>query len=236
MDKWVLIIGHDKEKFNKIQMECLDCNLLLRMVNKIGQATSELTQSNRYLLIIILAEGFDILEVIESIRKLTNIPVLIMKEQYDGNEKIAAIRAGADEYIQWPEKVREGIASCYALIRRFTVLNRSSEKNKDVISHGNLIINLYYHKVFIDAYELELPRREFDLLYLLVSNPGKVFTFEQLSEKVWGEDYEITENSLHSCIRRIRRKLESVPENICCIENIRGVGYYIRQNKIFSTN
>ena len=71
----------------------------------------------------------------------------------------------------------------------------------DDISYGNLTISLYYHKVFIDGHELDFPRREFDLLYLLVSSPGRVFTFRQLAQEVWGDDYEPTENSLHSCVQ-----------------------------------
>lgn len=117
------------------------------------------------------------------------------------------------------------------MIRRFKELNQIEEKFIDDISFGDLTVSLYYHTILVNGYELDFPRREFDLLCLLASSPGRVFTFEQLSQEVWGDEYQLTENSLHSCVRRVRRKLESVPGNMCCIKNIRGVGYCFKENE-----
>lgn len=117
------------------------------------------------------------------------------------------------------------------MIRRFKELNQIEEKFIDDISFGDLTVSLYYHTILVNGYELDFPRREFNLLCLLASSPGRVFTFEQLSQEVWGDEYQLTENSLHSCVRRVRRKLESVPGNMCCIKNIRGVGYCFKENE-----
>ncbi|WP_276852450.1 winged helix-turn-helix domain-containing protein [Enterocloster lavalensis] len=87
-----------------------------------------------------------------------------------------------------------------------------------------------FRKVFVNAQEIQLPRREFDLFYLLAANPGRVFTQEQLYQQIWGYDYVPTENSLHPCLRRIRRKLEAVKVP-CSIQNMRGVGYcFLRED------
>ena len=88
-----------------------------------------------------------------------------------------------------------------------------------------------YHKVFINLQEIEFPRYEFNLLCLLASNPGRVFTNEQLYCDVWGDDYlRDADNGLHSCLNRIRRKLEEAGCTFCRIENIRGVGYRFVQD------
>lgn len=226
----MLIISHNKEKFYEMQRECQQYGVLLHMVENIKAAIKELLRSQNYLLVLFFLNDLDIIEHLKKIRKITKTPILVVRNHYNSREKIDAIKAGADEYIELPKTVEESIASCHALIRRYTELNHS--KSMDDISYGNLTISLYYHKVFIDGHELEFPRREFDLLYLLVSSPGRVFTFQQLAQEVWGDDYEPTENSLHSCVRRIRRKLESVPGNFCRIENIRGVGYCFKENQI----
>ncbi len=92
------------------------------------------------------------------------------------------------------------------------------------------LISVDFRKVFVNAQEIQLPRREFDLFYLLAANPGRVFTQEQLYQQIWGYDYVPTENSLHSCLRRIRRKLEAVKVP-CSIQNMRGVGYcFLRED------
>lgn len=148
----------------------------------------------------------------------------------DGEEKITAIDAGADEYIQWPDTIQEGVASVRALIRRYTELNRQDDGRLTILSRGCIFISVDYRKVFVNAQEIQLPRREFDLFYLLASNPGRVFTQEQLYQQIWGYDYVPTENSLHSCLRRIRRKLEDVKAP-CSIQNMRGVDYcFLRED------
>lgn len=84
--------------------------------------------------------------------------------------------------------------------------------------------------VVINGQEIGFPRKEFDLFYLLASNPGQVFTNEQLYKEVWKMEYVHTaENSLNSCLRRVRRKLEQVPGTICRIVNKRGMGYCFMQ-------
>lgn len=209
MEKWVLAIDYDKEKFNAAQRECLKYGVFIRVAANFTEAISELSKGNDYLLIAIFSDVAICLTNLKLIRSLTKAPILVLKHQYDGAEKVAAIEMGADEYIQWPDTIPEGVASCRALIRRYTELNRQEQRQLNILARGSIFISVDYHKVFINAQEVELPRREFDLFYLLASNPGRVFTQEQLYEQIWNGEYVPTENSLHSCLRRIRRKLEA---------------------------
>lgn len=233
MEKILLVISSNKEKVHELQKKYFQYDVLLHAVKSTEIAIKELLKPKNYLLIIFIDNY--IIGDLRRVRKITKTPILVVRNHYNSEEKIDAIEAGADEYIEWPKTIEESIASCHALIRRFTELNYSEQNPIDEISCGNITISLYYHTVFINGHKLDFPRREFDLLYLLVSSPRRVFTFEQLSQKIWGDDYEPTENSLHSCIRRVRRKMESVPGNICHIKNIRGVGYCFIENEIFDS-
>jgi DNA-binding response OmpR family regulator len=228
MEKWVLAVGYNKKKFSDLQQECLKYSVFVRIVSDMTDAISELSKEHNYLLVAMLSDKIDDLSTLHIMRGLTKAPILIMKHQYDGEEKITAIDAGADEYIQWPDTIQEGIASARALIRRYTELNRQDDGRLTILSRGSIFISVDYRKVFVNAQEIQLPRREFDLFYLLAVNPGRVFTQEQLYQQIWGYDYVPTENSLHSCLRRIRRKLEAVKAP-CSIQNMRGVGYCFLQ-------
>lgn len=230
MDKWVLTVGYDKEKFNDAQCETLKYGIFIRMAADLPAAIAELAKQNNFLLVVLFSDVPDFLHPVKTLRSLTKAPILVMRRQYHGTEKIKAIEAGADEYIQWPDTIPEGVASCRALIRRYTELNRQDDRQQGILSRGSIFISVDYHKVFINAQEVEFPRREFGLFYLLASNPGRVFTQEQLYEQVWNGEYVPTENSLHSCLRRIRRKLEAAGAP-CTIQNTRGVGYRFLQEE-----
>ena len=228
MERWVLAVGYDKDKFNDAQRECLKYGVFIRLTVDLQEALAELSREHNYLLVAIFSDNMNYLSSLPLIRGMTKAPVLILKHLYDGEEKITAIDAGADEYIEWPDTIQEGVASVRALIRRYTELNQQGDGKPNIFSRGCIFISMDYRKVFVNAQNLKLPRREFDLFYLLSSNPGRVFTQEQLYQQVWGCDYVPTENSLHSCLRRIRRKLETVKAP-CSIQNMRGVGYCFLQ-------
>lgn len=230
MEKWVLTVGYDREKFSEAQRESLKYGIFIRMAADTSAAVAELAKQQSFLLVALFSDGPDFLQPLKILRSLTKAPILVMRHRYEGAEKVAAIEAGADEYIQWPDTIPEGVASCRALIRRYTELNRQDDKQLNILSRGSIFISVDYHKVFINTQEVEFPRREFGLFYLLASNPGRVFTQEQLYEQNWDGDFLPTENSLHSCLRRIRRKLEAAGAS-CTIQNTRGVGYSFLQEE-----
>ena len=229
MERWVLAVGYDIEKFNETQREWLKYGIFIRMAAYMQEGICELSKKHDYLLLAIFSDSSDYLPPLKIMRSLTKAPILVMKHRYDGAEKIAAIEAGADEYIQWPDTIQESVASGRALLRRYTELNQQDNGQLNILSRGCIFISVDYRKIFASGQELVLPRREFDLFYLLASNPGRVFTQGQLYEQIWHGDYVPTENSLHSCLRRIRRKLESAQAS-CTIQNVRGVGYCFQQD------
>lgn len=234
MERWILILCHDRPQLADLQGEWQKKGISVRIVSDVGEAAGELSGNTDYLLVIIFSDGQEYLLSLKIIRGLTKAPVLVVNRQYDSTEKTAAIKAGADEYIKWSDSyLEETVASGLALIRRYTELNQVKRPPSSIISRGDLFINVDYHEVIINLQEMEFPRYEFSLLCLLASSPGRVFTNEQLYREVWGEDYlRDADNGLHSCLNRIRRKLEDAGCTSCRIENIRGVGYRFIQDTI----
>ena len=234
MERWILVLCHERPQLADLQGEWQKKGISVRIVSDVGEAAGELSGNTDYLLVIIFSDGQEYLLSLKIIRGLTKAPVLVVNRQYDSTEKTAAIKAGADEYIKWSDSyLEETVASGLALIRRYTELNQVKRPPSSIISRGDLFINVDYHEVIINLQEMEFPRYEFSLLCLLASSPGRVFTNEQLYREVWGEDYlRDADNGLHSCLNRIRRKLEDAGCTSCRIENIRGVGYRFIQDTI----
>ncbi|MCI8741034.1 MAG: response regulator transcription factor [Lachnospiraceae bacterium] len=227
MEKWALTVGCDHRKSDIMERTALNYGVCIHTVEDMAGAVEELERNKDYLVVMLFLDSQDILDYIKVIRILTGIPVLVLRNQnqYDSMEKLAAIHAGADEYIQWTDRFDDGIASALALVRRYIGWNQRGETTSE-LSYVGLFINPRYRTVMINLKEVHFPRKEFDLLYLLASNPGRVFTGEQLYQNIWGDEYVYySENSLNSCLRRIRRKLKQLPDASCRIENRWGVGY-----------
>ena len=231
MEKWALAVGFESKECGAAIKEYQNYGICVRKTGDMQEATEELVAKNNYLLIIIFPETKWILEDIRTIRSLTGAPVLVLADKYDGAEKIASLEAGADEYIQWPDNVGEGIASARALMRRYTDLNGGGREPSQAFFRNGILISPERRSVSIHAQEVQFQKKEFDLFCLLASSPGRVFTNEQLYEQIWGGEYiRSSDDALNSCLRRIRRKLENVPGANCRIENRKGVGYCFIQN------
>ncbi|MCM1344604.1 MAG: response regulator transcription factor [Muribaculaceae bacterium] len=230
MGEWVLMVGFDNKKLNAVKQVYRGCDFLFYSPPTMPGAVETLAADNKYFLVAVFLHHIEDISHIQTIRRLTTAPIIAVQDKYIGAEKVAIIEAGADEYIQWPETVGEFTASCYALIRRYTVLNKQHIP-ENMVLRGGIVIHEDYRKVFIRGTELPFVGREFDVFSALAAYPERVFTYGQLFEMIWNEDSVVVENSLHSCVRRIRRKLETVPDCPCRIENVHGVGYCFRYNK-----
>ena len=232
MVKQVLVIGYDGITKRKTKWECPHHAERIHILPHTSDAIKRLVEENAYVLVVFFTHGSDDVFAVRSIRNLTDIPILVLAEEYKGMEKIDILEAGADEYIPYPETIWEAIASCHALIRRYTMLNQQRESPMNLTIQGEVFIHGDCRKVFISGKELQFTSREYDLFTLLAASPERVYTYAALFEMIWDGGQSATENSVHSCVRRIRRKLENVQECPCCIENIRGVGYFFRLNKV----
>lgn len=165
--------------------------------------------------------GFDVCRMIAN---EYSIPIIILTAKNDINDKILGIELGADDYITKPFDMRESIARIKAVFRRIDLTNARSHCCNIIKIGRNIEINMDERNVSKDGETVELTHKEFDLLAFMAENRGRVFTREQLLDKVWGFEYAGDTRTVDIHIQRIRRKLDSNKSN-SIIETVFAVGY-----------
>ena len=177
----------------------------------------------------IMMPDMDGLEVCKKLRENSNIPILMLSAKSEDMDKIQGIMTGADDYICKPFKSLELIVRIRALIRRSYFLNSKIEISDDIININNIIIDKRKHKVAVNEKEVVLTAKEFEILYLLATNRGRVFSAEEIFEKVWKEKYYQSNNTVMVHMSRLREKLEQNSYGDKIIHTVWGVGYKIEK-------
>ena len=170
-------------------------------------------------------EGFEVLKMVREKKK--NVPILMLTAREEEVDKILGLEWGADDYITKPFSMRELLARVKANLRR-TVADSGSD-GADVITFGNLSINVTRYEVMKNSSVVEITLREFELLKFLATQPGMVFSREVLLEKVWGYEYFGDVRTVDVTVRRLREKIEDDPAHPVLIMTKRGVGYYMNR-------
>ncbi len=170
----------------------------------------------------IMLPGLNGWDVCRQIRQMGDTPIIMLTARGEDLDKILGLELGADDYVTKPFNPRELLARAKAILRRS---KGPKEDTPQLIEYPGIVINNSTHQVIILGQELELTPKEFELLWLFASNPGMVFSREQIIQKVWGFDYLGDTRAIDSTIKRLRRKLESSPEAPCFIQTVWGVGY-----------
>ncbi|PHX82422.1 MAG: DNA-binding response regulator [Flavobacteriales bacterium] len=171
------------------------------------------------ILLDVMMPGIDGIETCRELRSLPGLQDVIiafLTARSEDYSHIAGFDAGADDYINKPIKPRVLISRIQALLRRTTAV----KKDSDFLQLGNLRINRERYLVIKDDIEITLPRKEFELIYLLASKPGKVFTREEILIKIWGYDVVVGDRTIDVHIRKLREK---IGEDY--IRTVKGVGY-----------
>lgn len=172
-------------------------------------------------------DGF---EVCRRIRKTDNVPIIMLTARGDDIDKILGLELGADDYVTKPFNPRELAARIKAILRR-SQSHGIDPASMRVIRLQGLEIDLFQHKVRVNDKEVELTSKEFALLSLLASNPGRVFSREQLLEHVWGYDYYGDARTVDVHIRHLREKIEPDAGSPQLILTVWGTGYKFREAK-----
>ncbi len=167
------------------------------------------------------------IEVCKAIRIDGSIVPIIMLTARDSEiDRIGGLESGADDYVTKPFSMRELLARVAAQIRRMEMLSTVSGSSEDeVLDLGELKINRGARSATLQGKELDLRPREFDLLAHLASNPGRVYTRDQLLRDVWGFEYSGDTRTVDVHVRWLRLKIEQDPSNPVCLGTVRGVGY-----------
>ena len=164
-------------------------------------------------------------EVCQQIREFSDVPIIMLTAKGDDMDKILGLEYGADDYITKPFNILEVKARIKAIIRR---TGRSAADSNQVMTFGDLKLNEEYRRVFVGDREINVTSREYELLELLASTPGKTYTREELLETIWGTDYPGDERTVDVHIRRLREKLESNPSEPRYVRTKWGAGYYFQ--------
>lgn len=178
----------------------------------------------------IMMPGMDGITMVKKIRQTSNIPIIMLSAKSSDLDKIIGLGSGADDYVSKPFNPLELTARVKSQLRRYTQLNKMEGSNgESEIQLNNLLINKETHSVVAYGKEVVLTPTEFDILYMLASNPGKVFSTEEIFEGVWNEKMFDANNTVMVHIRRIRGKIELDTKNPKIIKTVWGVGYKIEK-------
>ena len=165
------------------------------------------------------------MDVLQRIRKDSVVPVIIVSAKDSEADKMLGLGLGADDYITKPFSVAEVLARVKANIRRFTQYNGDAGQEDEVVKAGEIEMNLADYTVTKAGNKIDLTAKEFEILKLLMQNPKKVYTKEQIYSLVWKDAYYGDENAVNVHISRLRNKLEEDAKNPGYIVTIWGIGY-----------
>jgi DNA-binding response OmpR family regulator len=197
-----------------------------------GQEALRLARATPFDLVILdlMLPGLDGMTVLRALRRegaARDVPVLLLTARRDESDKVLGLESGADDYLTKPFGVRELVARARALTRRPRAGAGTPAPSGDgrPVRLGPLVVDPARRNVSVDGRHVELTAREFDLLHLLASHPGIVFSRESLLQRVWRGDTFVTARNIDTLVKRLRQKVEANPSEPALILTVWGTGY-----------
>lgn len=223
MRQTILIVEDEKNiaRFLELELRHEQFETLVAYDGRNGLELATSQQVDCILLDVMLPE-LNGIEVCRRIRKVSDVPIILLTARDAVMDRVAGLDAGADDYIVKPFAIEELLARIRSILRRIKPI----ESKVKLLKVRNLQIDPHAYEVYLNGQKLELTRKEYDLLKLLVENLNRVCTRELILENVWGFDSEVETNVVDVYIRHLRAKLQSEDEPY--IETVRGVGYVVR--------
>jgi len=234
MSNRIFLVEDDISICNMVRDYLLSENFSVNVFHNGTLAIRSFQADSSYALVLIdlMLPDMSGMEVIKKIRGMNTVPIIIITAKDSDTYKTMALNLGADDYVVKPFNPLELTARVKSQLRRYTQLNPNSgskEADKNEISIKGLIINKDNHKVTVFGEEIKLTPIEFDILYLLASNPGKVFSTDEIFEKVWNEKVYEVNNTVMVHIRRLRGKMKEDARKNKIITTVWGVWYKIEK-------
>ena len=229
----ILVIDDEKEIAELVEIYLVSDGYKVFKASSAQEGFDILDKENIQLILLdIMMPGMDGLEMCRIIRETRNIPIIMLSAKSTDLDKIMGLGIGADDYVTKPFNPLYLTARVKSQLRRYTKLNPNSaaqENAKNEISIRGLVINKDNHKVTVYDEEIKLTPIEFDILYLLASNPGRVFSTDEIFERVWNEKVYEANNTVMVHIRRLRGKMKEDERQNKIITTVWGVGYKIEK-------
>ena len=194
-----------------------------------GEEALKYVKNNEYDLILldVMLPKFSGFEVCQQIREFSNVPIIMLTAKGEDMDKILGLEYGADDYITKPFNILEVKARIKAIMRR-TGAKESKKQNENVIVVRDMKMDRESRHVFIRDKEVNLTTKEFEVLELLIMNPGKVYSRDNLLKLIWGEEYPGDVRTVDVHIRRLREKIENNPSEPQFVQTKWGLGYYFK--------
>lgn len=174
-------------------------------------------------------DGLTVCRILQQHAETKPIPVIMLSARGEELDKVLGLEIGADDYITKPFSIRELLARVRARLRRMENQDLSGTDQNTRLVRGSLVIDKEKYSVTINGQRQDFTPKEFELLLLLASKPGKVFSRDYLLDHIWGYDYSSDSRLVDVHIRHIRQKLERFQEVSRLIETVRGVGYRFKE-------
>lgn len=224
--KKALIIEDEKHIVELLTIHLKDLHLdVTSATNGLDGLQEALTNQYSLILLDVMMPGKDGIEVCRALRGANvHTPVLMLTAKSEEFDKVLGLEIGADDYLTKPFSVRELIARVKSLLRRYDQYQQRKPDHSE-IRINELLINGEKRKVTLNNALLDLTPKEFDLLFLLASNPGKSYSREELLKQVWSYDFKGYEHTVNSHVNRLRAKIEKDPNNPDFIRTVWGIGY-----------
>ena len=225
----ILVVDDEKEIADLIEIYLVSDGYKVFKANNAKEGLEILDQEEIHLVLLdIMMPGMDGLEMCRKIRETNNIPIIMVSAKTQDIDKIVGLSTGADDYVAKPFNPLELMARVKSQLRRYRELNPSRpHERQEVISLKHLEINKVTHQVVCYGESIKLTPIEFDILYLLASNPGRVFGTDEIFERVWHEKFYEANNTVMVHIRRLRGKMKDDTREDKIITTVWGVGYKI---------
>ena len=228
MAKKVLVVDDEKLIVKGIRFSLMQDGLEVDCAYD-GEEALEMAKANAYDLILldVMLPKMDGFEVCQQIREFSNVPIIMLTAKSEDMDKILGLEYGADDYITKPFNILEVKARIKAIMRRMGTKD-AKEKENNVISLGDMKMDRESRRVFIMNKEVNLTTKEFEVLELLIMNPGKVYSRDSLLQIIWGEDYPGDVRTVDVHIRRLREKIENNPSEPKYVQTKWGLGYFFK--------
>jgi DNA-binding response OmpR family regulator len=198
-----------------------------------GEQAVELARTGRFDLIMLdlMMPKIDGMQACMKIREFSNVPIIMLTARSEDADKIMGFACGADDYVTKPFNLMEVMARVRALLRRSGAASQSQEPKAPTLSMGYISLDPLRRVAYRDGVPVELTAKEFDLMELLLKNPGRVYSREKLLDLVWGYEYQGEMRTVDVHIRRLREKLERNPAAPEYLLTKWGVGYYLKADE-----
>ena len=227
----ILVVDDDKEIVESIEIYLKNEGFNIYKAYNGLEALEILMEEEIHLILMdIMMPKLDGIKATIKIREEKNIPIILVSAKSEDTDKIIGLNIGADDYITKPFNLLELVARVKSNLRRYITLgNYNNENNKDVLKSGGLELNTSTKEVKVDGELVKITPIEFKILKLLLANKGRVFSIDEIYEKVWNEESFNVENTVAVHIRRIREKIEINPKEPRYLKVVWGVGYKIEK-------